>query len=205
MNLQQIEFNLKFEVHFYRRIRRLVWYFLLIMLIDGSIFCFPISVGSIWFYDSDQYFNTIFVIGLNLSRFIVSTILTLFTILVFVAADTFAVLNRRTKSPIIQYKEKQVSGSFLASELEKLREHHILVCQFTRWINQCFGFIVLVAISCCFVSCIVDCYATIRTFYSGSFADKQFIFLTMFIQQLTNMFIFIYAPYKLESEVIKII
>jgi len=202
-NMQQIQRDLNLDETFYIRIRKIVWVSLFFLVIDVGYFLYPVSLSWHWyFWDGYDLPNIIFIIGMNLSRLIVSTILILFGVLTLSAAQMFYVLNKRVQSLIIELKLNGINGySILASEIEKWREHHILVCQFVRWINHVFGVIILVTISHGFLAFVTTLFATIDCFKLSPIEEFKYTFLGIFLQHSSRLLLFIYPPHKLQIEV----
>jgi len=146
-HLQRIQRDLNMGIQFYNQIQSVVWISILFLMADAAFFCYPISVGPIWFWDT-PWLYPVFVIGLNLSRLIVSTVLTLFYVLVFSNSKLFTVLNRRAELLAISYNKSndEYRNFIFISQLEKWRNHNFLVCQLSCWINNCFGEIILVTL-----------------------------------------------------------
>ena len=202
-NMQQIQHDLNLDETFYIRIRKIVWVSLFFLIIDVGVFFYFVSLSGHWyFWDGYDLPNIIFIVGINLSRLIVSTILIIFGVLTFTAAQLFYVLNKRVQSLVIELKLNGINGySILASKLEKWREHHILVCQFVRWINHVFGAIILVTISHGFLAFVTTLFAAITCFKLSPIEEFKYTFLGIFLQHSVRLVLFIYPPYKLQIEV----
>ena len=197
INLQQIQNDLNLDQEFYGRIRKYVYISLSAFVIDSAFFIYPVSFGPIWYWELN-YPYAIFVVGLNFTRHIVTSILVFYLILVLCAVELFSVLNERIKSLIVQNKSVD-----LASELEKLRDHHTLVCQFTRWINNCYGLMILLTIGHGCLAFIAQSYAILNTFKStDSTHELKFLQLGVFFHDFMRLSAFICIPKKLKDQVV---
>ena len=203
LNLKQIQQHLRLEIPFYRRVRNIVWLSILLLVADAAFFVYPISFSNIWFWPYTELTDwryLIFIVIVNLSRTIAVAIITTFSVLVFVVADLFVVLNCRVNSLVVSYNTGGINDSQLVTQLENWRNHHTIVCQFARWINKVFNPIILVTICNCFISFIAYSYAIIESFQKH-LDDLKFIYFALFFQQLIRLLYFIYAPFKLALQV----
>ena len=201
LDLHEIQRDLGLEIQFHCRIRNIVRIALFVLFVDASFFFYPISFEkSMWFWDLDSLYP-MFIVMINLSRLIASAVVTLLIVLILVGAELFALLNRRANCLIQHYKNGEMSDFLLVNRLENWRNHHILVCQFTRRINTVFNPIILTSVCYYFISFILYSYAVIETF-RRQMGDVKFYLLGMFIQHLIGIFFTMYAPSKLQTQVI---
>lgn len=200
MNLKEIEFNLKFDYQFYQRIKKKCRFFIT-LLIGHSIYltCRNLMKEQLLMSlspDMNIWIAIAEMIWMDVTHFIVNSIITLFFVLISCSADFLVSLKTRIRN-LIEMKE---SGSLLASELEKWRSHHSIICQFIRWINKCFGPIIVIFIGHSFVSLITNSY---------QIADSVVLFkgLVLFnctvglIQDFVLLFAIIYLASSIKSEV----
>ena len=136
---------------------------------------------------------------LNLSNFVSKVILALFFVLVMCSSDLLTLLIFRAKL-IIRQHQLDGNSSFLAVEIEKWRRHHLVVCQFIRWINNCFGPFLLLTTGNFFVSFIVNFYNIFEAVRTR--VDAWTFFLSIITLEVAKIFLFLYAPYKMKLSVI---
>ena len=199
IKLQEISFRINLQPEFYRQTKKIVWISFLLLIIDTAMFFYPISVSPIWFWNIPQLYP-IYLAILNLTSFIVRTIVSLLFVLNFCAANLFTALNFKMKTLIWQYEKEGNNGSLLASELEKWKGHHILVCEFVDKINRCFSFVILVTIGNGYLSFITNFYNIVTGLMNN---DKIItaLFAIILLREFIFLFTFIYASNKLKTEV----
>ena len=207
LNLQEIAVQMNLNTRFYRRIRKIVCVGLLLLLLDTVIFCYPISLSSIWLWNVDWLYPG-YLTMLNLTNFIVRTILTLLFVLVFCSADLFTAINHRAKDLILKYQSDN-NGSMFASQLEVWKKSHRLVCRFVRRINRCFSIVILVTIGNGYLLFITNAYNLCVGMSADNNPDvdnenqfKSLIFIAILGRELTFLSTFIYASNKVKAEVI---
>jgi len=198
INLKEIEINMNLDIQFYRRAAKMCKMFILLLLGHCIFFAVRDTLSKYIIGLNAAYWVLIWT---NVNHFIIDVILTLFYVLVSCSADLLALLDRRVKALIIGSNCKQINDCLLASELEKWRRHHILVCQLIEHINTCFGLIILTFIAYSFVSFITCCYLL----YDSIGSDKNNLFIvssTELLQKAVHMFTFIGVSVKIKSEAI---
>ena len=198
INLKEIEINMNLDAQFYRRTAKMCRMFILLLLGHCIFFAVRDTLSKYIIGLNAAYWVLIWI---NVNHFIIDVILTLFYVMVSCSADLLALLDRRVKALIIGSNCKQINDSLLASELEKWRRHHILVCQYIEHINTCFGLIILTFIAYSFVSFITCCYLL----YDSIDSDKNNLIIVSsaeLLQRAVHMFTFIGASVKIKSEAI---
>jgi hypothetical protein len=198
INLQEIQLQMNLDRCFYRRFKRQVWLCLMIRLLQTGYFFYPVSFTPAYHYWNIPWLSSAHMTMLNLTNFVSKAILVLFFILVICSSDLLTLLALRAKFLIRQHK-LDGNASFLANELEKWRRHHLLVCQFIRWINNCFGSFLLLTVGNFFVSFIVNFYNIFEAIRTG--VDAWMFFLSISALEMAKLFLFLHAPYKMKLSV----
>lgn len=201
IKLQEISLRINYlQSEFYHHtIRKVVWISFVLLLIDTAVFFYPISVSPIWFWNIPQLYPVYLTI-LNLTSFIVRAIVSLLVVLNLCAANLFTALSVKLKTLIRQY-EISSNSSLLASELEKWKGHHILVCEFVHKINRCFSFVILILIGNGYLSFITNFY-NIVTGLMNHDSIITTLFAIILLREFVFLFTFIYAANKIKNEVI---
>lgn len=200
INIQEIEHHLNLSNQFYRRIKKKNFYFILLFVGHSLYFlCLkllraqllpPPTGNNIWL-------SLIKPIWLSMTHFVISAIITLFFVLVSCSADLLTLLKNRLKILIQINKENSL---LLASELEKWRHHHAIVCRFIRYVNKCFGAIILIFIGHGFICFITDFYQL----FDGILRQQLPFLLTYtaaFIQEFVLLFTIIRLGSNIKAEV----
>ena len=199
INLTEIQLQMNLDEPFGRGCKRLVYFSLIFLFLETAYFFWPVSMCPMWLWNIDWLYPAYLGL-LNLTNFIVRAIVALFFVLVTFAADFLAVMSRRAKTIVKKHGSAYGSNdSFLASELEKWRRHHLLICQFIRWINTCFGPVILLTITNGFISFITNFYNIFEALRNGD--DIYWTFAAIFAHEVTQMFFFLYAPCNLKYKV----
>ena len=129
----------------------------------------------------------------------------LFNILIRHATIMFADLNKQIQDIL----SPNNSTRLISNKLETWRQNHVLVCQLVDNINQCFGLMLLISISCYFISFIVMSYQLYKGIMNFStvqqFNDEMLISaLTIVLVMLKNAVHFVLIvlmPYQMQQEV----
>ena len=223
LNLQEIQLTMNLDQAFYRGFRRTVLLSLILLAIKTFYCYYYVSLTPVWFWnwlDQEMHPNITqpiwyqkyvpswlspsYSILFNLTSFVPRLILSLFLVLVLCAADLLQLLIGRAKLLIRQH---QIDGNalILASGLENWRRQHLMVCQFIRWINNCFGQIILLTVGNTFVSFIVYFYnifqAARTTDTAGGDFGVCFLFSGIVFLDIVKILFLLYAPYKLKLNV----
>ena len=223
MNLQEIAHQMNLKPDFYHRMKKIVRFALLLLLLDSGIFSY-ISQAPAWFWPSQHSTNShypiaglissnpslivpfieqlysVFVFMLNLTNLIVRLILSLLFVLVFFAADLFVALNQRAKDIVLQH-DMDSDGSLLTSELEKWKKSHRLVCRLVRQINRCFSVIILLTISNGYLSFITNIFIATSDLLDLNSEFDSIIYIVIFGRELIFLSTFIYASNRVKAEV----
>jgi len=199
INLQEIHLKMNLDALFYRRFKRQVWLSLTLLLMQTGYFFYPVTFTPVFFYWNIPWLYSAHITMLNFSNFVSKVILALFFVLVMCSSDLLTLLIFRAKL-IIRQHQLDGNSSFLAVEIEKWRRHHLLVCQFIRWINNCFGPFLLLTTGNFFVSFIVNFYNIFEAVRTR--VDAWTFFLSITALEVAKIFFFLYAPYKMKLSVI---
>lgn len=93
--------------------------------------------------------------------------------------------------------------TMMMSRLRKWKQQHVLLCDTTERINQCFGFVLLVWVSHVFVSFISTSFYFINSIFLVADENRalQIISIALFIQQSVHILLLTVVPSKLQREV----
>lgn len=128
-----------------------------------------------------------------------TSILILFWVLVYSTFLFFRVLNQQIQDLV------KPGNAIRLEELKVWKSNHACVCRMVHWINQCFGLIILIAVSHGFLAFITNAYQFFaRVIGLDQEDDQQFsglFFLLLVIQEVAFLSILICTSHNLTSQV----